>query len=453
MVDQSGPVLPLGSFLFPRISQAFRLSIQPSKLAIAFLALATICLTGWVMDLGRSVVMADSYAVMSREGVLVTLEHPTELDVYVRPGASLAAFMDSARAKGDRTGVFASLWTFGAERFHGALYSLFALDIPGVIHNIAECIKALIWAFRYHPIYSVIFFTIALAALSLAGGAICRIAALQFAQAQRPGLMQAVRFSARRFASLFTAPITPLVMILAIGLLIILLGLAGNIPFAGELMVGLFLPVALLVAVLIAVILIGTIAGLNLMAPAVAYEDSDSFEAICRSFSYVYAKPWRMGFYTVVAVIQGAICYVFVRFFAFLLLWITYHFLQAGFWQHDEKLGELWSGPTFGNFFGTVVTAPDTWSMWLGALLVRIWILAVIGLVVSFLISFFFSANTIIYALMRHRVDKTPLDEVYVLPNGTAAEPVPPETASTPADSQSKLEVDGDSEQRPGTSE
>jgi hypothetical protein len=453
MVDQSEPVLPLGSFLFPRISQAFRLSIQPSKLAIAFLALATICLTGWVMDLGRSVVVADSNTAMGREGRLVTLDRVTELDIYVLPGASLASFMDSARAKGGRTGVFASLWTFGAERFHGALYSLFALDVPGVIRNVADCIKALIWAFRYHPIYSVIFFAIALAALSLAGGAICRIAALQFAQAQRPGLVQAVRFSARRFASLFTAPITPIVMILAIGLLIILLGLIGNIPVAGELMVGLFLPVALLVAVLIAVILIGTLAGLNLMAPAVAYEDSDSFEAICRSFSYVYARPWRMGFYTVIAVICGAICYVFVRFFAFLLLWIAYRFLQAGFWQHNEKLRELWSGPTFGNFFGTVVTAPDTWSMWLGTLLIRIWILAVIGLVVSFLISYYFSAHTIIYALIRHRVDKTPLNEVYIPSAEPTAKPAARETPCAPADSESEPEAPGDSEQKRGTSE
>jgi hypothetical protein len=191
------------------------------------------------------------------------------------------------------------------------------------------------------------------------------------------------------------------------------------------------------------------------MAPAVAYDDSDSFEALCRSFSYVYARPWRMGLYTVVAVIYGAICYVFVRFFAFLLLWVTYRFLQAGFWEHNEKLRALWSGPTFGNFFGPAVLTltPGTWSMWLGALLVRIWILAVIGLVVSFLISFYFSANTIIYALMRHRVDQTPLDEVYVPSDEPATVPAPPATAHQPADSSSKPETQAGSEQSHDTSE
>jgi hypothetical protein len=37
----------------------------------------------------------------------------------------------------------------------------------------------------------------------------------------------------------------------------------------------------------------------------------------------------------------------------------------------------------------------------------------VIGLIVSFIMSFYFSANTIIYALMRNRVDNTALDDIY----------------------------------------
>jgi len=53
MVDEKGPVLPFGSFLFPRLFQAFRMSIQPTKLILAFLALATICLAGRVMDFSQ----------------------------------------------------------------------------------------------------------------------------------------------------------------------------------------------------------------------------------------------------------------------------------------------------------------------------------------------------------------------------------------------------------------
>jgi hypothetical protein len=46
-----------------------------------------------------------------------------------------------------------------------------------------------------------------------------------------------------------------------------------------------------------------------------------------------------------------------------------------------------------------------------------------VGLLVSFVISFYFSANTIIYALMRNKVDNTALDDIYTLASDTESEP------------------------------
>jgi hypothetical protein len=157
------------------------------------------------------------------------------------------------------------------------------------------------------------------------------------------------------------------------------------------------------------------------MLPAVAYEDSDCFDAIGRSFSYVYTAPWRLGFYALVAAVYGAVCYVVVRAFAFLLLWLTYRFLQVGFLGQNEKLLAIWSGPVFDNFYGAAPTASQAWSMWVGIGLVRLWIMVVAGLVGAFVISFYFSASTIIYAAMRNRVDQTPLEEVYVALDEPAA--------------------------------
>ena len=118
-----------------------------------------------------------------------------------------------------------------------------------------------------------------------------------------------------------------------------------------------------------------------------------------------------MAFYTLAAAFYGAACYLFVRFFAFLLLWVTRGFLQVGL--RDEKLAAIWPRPSFANLLGTAAV-PDTWSLWLSAFLIRIWVSVVVGLTISFLVSFYFSASTIIYALMRNRVDGTDLDEVYV---------------------------------------
>ena len=50
----------------------------------------------------------------------------------------------------------------------------------------------------------------------------------------------------------------------------------------------------------------------------------------------------------------------------------------------------------------------------IAAALVAFWVYLVIGMIGAFLISFYFSANTIIYYLMRREVDATEPDDVYL---------------------------------------
>ena len=417
--------------LFPKIFRTFRMSIQPTKLIITFLALAVICLAGWIMDFSKTVVATQG-----------TQDKLTELDIYMTDSAQLKPYIEEFRDKGQSVGVFSTLWHFAAVKFKGAVDSVFAFDVPGVVENIRDFFKAVGWALRYHFVYCIIFFVIELAVISISGGAICRITALQFARGEKPGLTEALRFSTKKFTSFFTTPLSPIGIIIFVGLFIFLLGLVGNVPRAGELIIGICMLLALIAGTLIAVILIGAVAGFNLMFPAVAYDGSDCFDAISRSFSYVYAKPWRMGFYTAIAVVYGAICYMFVRFFAFLLLWTTYWFLQVGVLGDNSKLTAIWQKPSFGNLRGLLVLPGGTESV--AAFLVYLCLLAVTGLIVSFIINFYFSANTIIYSLMRNRVDNTALEEVY-----THSEDV--ETESTTTEFKSE-EAQPDSETQPDSS-
>ena len=411
-----------GNFLFPKIFQTFRMAIQPSKLIISLLAMAIICLAGWIMDFSKTVV-----ATRDAQGEIMN----TELQIYVDKPDQLQSWIEENKEEGEGTGLFSTLWQFDAAIFHGAVNSLVVLDLQGVKSNIIECFQGIAWAVKYHPIYCIIFGLIKLAVISVAGGAICRIAALQFAQGERPGLTEAVRFSTEKFTSFFTAPLAPICIIVFIGFFIFLLGLVGNIPWAGELIIGIFMILALIAAVLIAIVLIGTVAGFNLMFPAVSYEGSDCFDAISRAFSYVYTKPWHMGFYTAIAAVYGAICYVFVRFFTFLLLWVTRWFLQLGVLGGNKKLTAIW--PEQPSFMSLRVQ-PDwqqlIWSEWLAAVLVYFFLLVVVGLLVSFIISFYFSANTIIYSLMRNRVDNTALEDVYKHTDEVKTEPLTTEAKS-----------------------
>lgn len=398
------------NLLFPKIFQTFRTAIQPTKLIIALTAVAVICVVGWLMDFSKTVA-----ATPGTEGEI------TELQIYMTQPDEVQSYIEAHKGNIERRGVFSTLWDFSTVRFKDAINSLFAFNLPAVATNIAECFKAVGWALRYHYIYSIIFFVVALAVVSVAGGAICRIAALQFAKGEKPGLTEALRFGTKKFVSFFTAPIAPIGIIIVIGLFIFLLGLIGNIPRLGELIMGILMPLAMLAGALIAVVLIGTVAGFNLMFPAIAYDGSDCFDAISRSFSYVYSKPWQLGFYTAIAAVYGAICYTFVRFFAFLLLCASRWFLQLGVWvdsssKEVNKLAAVWPKPTFIDLYNSSGLTTANWSESFAAFLVYLVSLLVIGLVVSFIISFYFSANTIIYSLMRKQVDNTALDDIYTPP-------------------------------------
>ncbi len=421
MVSSKESTQILDDLVFPKIFQTFRMSIQPTKLIITSVALAIICLAGWIMDFNKTVAVEyDDNGKINK----------TELQIYITGAGhdEILSEIEKLKQSDKRSGVFSTMWHFAAKQFHGAVDSVFALDLPGLIGNITDFFKAVGWALRYHTVYCIIFFIIMLAVTSISGGAVCRIAALQFARGEKPGLTEALRYSIKKFTSFFTAPLAPVGIIIFIGFFIFLLGLAGNIPRVGELIVGLGMPMALFTGSLLAVIVIGAVAGFNLMFPAVAYDGSDCFDSISRSFSYVYAKPWRMIIYTAIAAVYGSICYMFVRVFGFLTLWITHWVLRFGLWtkngnQEANKLMAIWPKPDFRILFDSKQQIATNWTESVAVFLVYIFVLIIVGLIVSFIISFYFSANTIIYSLMRKTVDNTAFEDIYMQFNEADVEP------------------------------
>ena len=268
---------------------------------------------------------------------------------------------------------------------------------------------------------SIIFLLFALAVWALFGGAICRIAALHAARDEKISVAQALHFSAGKFLSFFMAPLVPLFVIALIGGLIILGALVGNIPAVGSLIVGLLFFLAILGGLAIAFLLFGLVGGCPLMYPTIAVEGSDSFDAISRSYSYIFNRPWRAGLYSLVAVVYGSLCYMFVRLFALVALKATHVAVKMGVWTGGDRLkgaadeiDVLWTAPTFGNLHGGINTAAMGWHEMPAAWLIWLWVYLIIGLVVAFLISYLCSAATVIYYLLRRQVDATDLDEVYV---------------------------------------
>jgi hypothetical protein len=279
-----------------------------------------------------------------------------------------------------------------------------------------------------------------MAVLAITGGAICRIAALQFSKGQKPGLLEALRFSCTKFMNFFLAPLLPVLIIMFLGFVIYLLAMLGALPWGlGELLIGIALPGFIICGFCIAYVTIGGVMGFNLMFPAVAYDGSDFLDSMGRSFHYIYRKPWHMGFYSSAAAVYGSICYTFVRIFTFLLLFGTHQFLVWGTGVFDPeasgKFQAIWPEPSFMDLIGLSTLESANLLQMIGASVIRLSLLIVMGILVSFIISFYFTANTIIYSLIRNKVDNTALEKVYTHPDDLQNESSNPKTEQSASDS------------------
>src|SRR5262249_6575016 len=91
-------------------------------------------------------------------------------------------------------------------------------------------------------------------------------------------------------------------------------GLFHMIPFLGDIFVsGLLWPLMLAFGLGIAIALVGLV-GWPLMPATISAEGTDSWEAVSRSYSYVYQRPWQYIWYGLVAVTYGGLVFFFLGF-------------------------------------------------------------------------------------------------------------------------------------------
>ncbi|HUU85885.1 MAG TPA: hypothetical protein VM243_20495 [Phycisphaerae bacterium] len=400
-----------------RIFRTFRLAIQPSKLILAFAALVLTLAWGGILDqlwswAGQG---ADAQAIVAYQTGLGS-------DFY--------------EPSPDQEGIF-TIWAQHTAR------CIESAPRMGTFDALALLIAGCGWLVTSHPWYTLLFYLGALIIWSLLGGAICRIAAVQFARDEKIGWREAVSFVWQRFFSgFFLAPLLPLLMILVVGVFLVLGGIFLRIPYLGDIAGSLLFFLALLGGMAIGLIFIGWLVGGWLFWPTIATEGSEALDAVSRSFNYIGATPWRTVFYALVAAVYGYLCFWFVRVLAYLVLASTHLFVgfgtaPFGWWLRDDgmsKLDALWAGPSMGMLraSGTSLTGVEAFA---GAV-IGVWVFVVVVLVWAYLASFSLSASTVIYFLLRRANDAMDLDDVYIETyEETEYKPEAAQPAATPADS------------------
>jgi hypothetical protein len=253
---------------------------------------------------------------------------------------------------------------------------------PGLVKTLGLTLAGLAWFVHVHWLYFIIYFLFCLAVWAIAGGAICRLVALHATRDEKIPWKEAISFASKKFISFFSAPLMPIIFILGCCVPLLLIGLVGAIPFLGELIVGIGFILVLLISFALAMLIIGGIGGLGMLYPTIAVEGSDTFDAFSRSYSYVYGRPWRMIFYTLVAAIYGTLCFVFVKLAASLIFHAassitgkTMNLADAAYAAPLGKLQAIWFNPSFsGPFFGHFYQFPLSVSEKIAGFFIAIWV-------------------------------------------------------------------------------
>lgn len=275
------------------------------------------------------------------------------------------------------------------------------------------------WFYSEHPVYAGIYTIWFLLIWSIFGGAIARIAAVHVARDEKIAVRQALQFSIGKILSFIFAPLIPMGIFIFLGIALSIEGIVLlHIPYAGPIILGASFFLALGAGFVMTLVLLGLIGGFNLMYPTIAVEGSDSFDAISRSFSYVYARPWRLIWYFLVAVVYGGVTYMFVRWVIWIILALTHFFV--GWWLSGQPqlywngMHSIWPIPVFSQLPYQVDLNHLKWSEQIAAGFIVCWVYLTIALLGAFAISFYFSSSTIVYFLMRAKVDATDMDDVYL---------------------------------------
>jgi hypothetical protein len=385
-------------FPWTLLLRSLRLAVDPRKvlLAAAGLFLTT---AGWWL-IAQAFAALDSSDVPTPMGAPVTARSPLAAPPAPAPWApSVSIPWESARAAAEAN------WLWLSSPFR----MLMARGIT--LASFAAALLAALWG---------------LAVWAWIGGAITRIAAVELGLDERLSLGSAMSHATSRWRSYFAAPLMPLVLVLLLCVPLAIVGLLMSAFDGGVLVAALAWPLVLLAGLLMAVVMVGLAVGWPLMWATISVDATDSFDAVSRSYSYVYQRPLHYLCYAVVSLLLGLLGWTIAATFAWAVLYLSHWGVSwgsgdarleqvevaAAMSQLDVALPDGAMPPVYDNVGqrGEPLSSAGRF----GAALIGFWDGLVRLGTAAFGYSFFWTAATAMYLLLRRDADATEMDEVFI---------------------------------------
>lgn len=273
------------------------------------------------------------------------------------------------------------------------------------------------WLWHGHATFMVVWLIVFIALWSWFGGAVSRMCIADAATNERIGAFEAMTFARRRWRTYMLTPVLPPLIVGGLSLLLAGVGLLYHVPGLNVVAAVLY-TLAIGVGFIMAFLLILWLGAVHLMYPTISAEGCDALDALSRSYNMVIGRPWRFISYTLIALVYGALTYLFVGMFVYLSLWLAQGATALWVSGFDAivpppELGQLRYRPDVAELGPTERVA---------AAVIRVWVYLTIGLVAAYAISYYFAAYSTIYLLLRRRTEGVSMTEFFRDP----AHPAPP---------------------------
>jgi len=368
--------------IWPVAFRSVPLAIQPSRLLVAFVMIATVMGLGTLIDLIGGVTIPDPAGVAGADGEI------------------------------ERIGLFAGLVRFAGGGFNDLALGLLSLDFPRALDGVSTLlILGPAATFTEHWLVGGLVLLIALLVLTLGGGAIARMAICEIAGEVSLTFGEGFGFAVPRWKQLLLSVAGPLLLIaaLSIGLRVfgfLLLAPAG-VNVVGGLLYGLFLLAGFALALSGAALLLGG----SMLVPAIAAEATDWFDAIQRAYAYVLGRTLRLLVYAATLLALGAAAYGAASW----LIGATINWtaeLATG-WRAAD------AAPIAGNVPYPSFADPNLGqdlegSRALSTKLIGVWERLAVAVLAAFCVSYFFCASSVLYLLCRRVNDEQDMTEIWM---------------------------------------
>jgi hypothetical protein len=240
--------------------------------------------------------------------------------------------------------------------------------------------------------------------LSGYGGTISRLVALDYARDDLPTLDEASQFVRARRMAFFLAPVAPLAIVAACALVNAVVGLVGWIPYFGRICMLVGYPVALVFSLITLFVVVVGILAFGMMMPALAVGGKGALDGWITAFNYVLWSLVKFVLYAVIIIALGIVATAAAVGLVGLLNYIVDQTVGIGFlssipWAHYTTPDATPEATRYHAFFQVIMAVMR---------------LIVCALPIVYAFSYYFSANTVLFFLMRKEVDNVDIDEIYV---------------------------------------